>query len=69
MSDVYRDSEQRYRHDPEFHALVDVLLHAALEHGFTPGELKQAAFLAALKAEQYAARQVHPDHFEFNCGT
>lgn len=58
MTDLYRDSAHRYAHDAEFAALVDMLFHYALEHGLTPGELKQIAFFAALKAEQYATRTV-----------
>jgi hypothetical protein len=47
----YRDSEERYHNDNEFRAVVDVLMVAAVNHGFTPGELKQAAFFAAYMAE------------------
>jgi hypothetical protein len=47
----YGDSEQRYRNDPAFHAGVAFLERLAKEHGFTPGELKQMAFYAALRVE------------------
>jgi hypothetical protein len=51
MTDVYRDTDERYRNDPTFHAAVTMLEVAATEHGFTPGELKQIAFKAALNLE------------------
>ncbi len=58
MSDnVYRDSEYRMNHDPSFHAVVKFLVRAAEEHGFTPGELKQMAFQAALEVEMRNPRQ------------
>jgi len=51
VTDVYRDTDERYRNDPAFHAAVTTLEIAATEHGFTPGELKQIAFKAALNLE------------------
>lgn len=54
MSDVYRDTDHRYLTDPAFHAVVKMLERAAIEHGFTPGELKQMAFKAALNIEMRA---------------
>jgi len=51
LTDVYRDTDHRYLHDPAFHAAVTSLEVAATEHGFTPGELKQIAFKAALNLE------------------
>lgn len=64
-ADVYRDTSARYAHDAEFRVLVDLLLHAAIEHGYTPGELKQAVFMAALKAEEYAFC-VNQRHFDMD---
>jgi hypothetical protein len=46
---VYRDTDERYGNDPAFRAAVTMLERAAEQHGFTPGELKQIAFMAALK--------------------
>ncbi len=51
MSDFYVDTEERYVRDPEFRAAVDMLQNMAREHGFTPGELKQIAFKAAVELE------------------
>lgn len=48
---VYRDTESRYLNDAAFHAAVRMLESAAERHGFTPGELKQIAFKAALNLE------------------
>lgn len=50
-------SRSRYMQDTHFHALVQVLLDAALNHGFTPGELRDVAHLAACMAEE---RRVKP---------
>ena len=62
MSDIphdhYRDTAQRLHHDPEFRAAVDMLWAMATRHGFTPGELKQIAFAAAIKCEEYATRSM-----------
>jgi hypothetical protein len=52
---VYSDTESRYLNDPEFHAAVKMLEAAAERHGFTPGELKQIAFKAALNLEERRA--------------
>lgn len=49
---VYRDTEHRYLHDATFHAAVKMLEAAAERHGFTPGELRQIAFKAALNLEE-----------------
>ena len=48
---VYRDTESCYLNDPPFHAAVKVLERIAEQYGFTPGELKQIAFKAALNIE------------------
>lgn len=62
-TDMYRDSEERYHREPVFASLVEYLFRVAVSEGFTPGELKQIAFCAALKAEQYATRvKLEVDH-------
>lgn len=48
----YEDSEYRYTHDAEFRNAVDMLQALAMQHGFTPGELKQIAFYASLRIEE-----------------
>jgi len=50
------EAERRYRDDPEFHATVDMLRRMAMKYGFTPYELKQIAFTAALLNELHSAR-------------
>lgn len=50
------EAERRYHHDPEFHAAVDMLHALARKHGYTPYELKQIAFTAALLHELHSAR-------------
>lgn len=52
MSDTYQDTDHRYLHDPAFRAAVKTLEQIGREHGFTPGELKQIAFKAALNIEE-----------------
>ncbi len=49
---IYRDTDQRMTNDAEFHGVVRFLIQAAEEYGFTPGELKQMAFRAALEVER-----------------
>lgn len=51
MTDVYRDTDHRYLHDAAFHGAVQMLESLARQHGYTPGELKQIAFKAALNIE------------------
>ena len=55
---IYSDSEWRYQNDAEFHALVDCLAAFAEKQGYTPGELKQAAFMAAYLVEERNPRPV-----------
>lgn len=52
MSCYYRDTDDRYARDPDFQMAVKYLEHMAREHGFTPGELRQIAFKAALNIEE-----------------
>ncbi len=59
MRGVYRDTDDRMRNDAAFRALVRHLAHAAAEHGFTPGELKQAAFAASVYVEMHDARPMY----------
>lgn len=54
--DFYRDTDHRYRTDAEFHQAVDLLSHMARANGWTPGEMKQIAFKAALNVELTAIR-------------
>lgn len=51
MTDIYRDTDERYQRDPAFYSAVRTLEVIAREHGFTPGELRQIAFKAALNLE------------------
>ncbi len=55
---VYADTEQRMRHDAEFRAVVEMLTGFALQHGYTPGELRQVAFAAAIRAEMQTNRSI-----------
>jgi hypothetical protein len=53
---VYHDAQQRYHHDPMFHAACETMVSMALHAGFTPGEMRDIAFTAALLIEQRHAR-------------
>ncbi len=45
------EAEHRYHHDAEYRSCVDVMYAMALKHQFTPAELREMAFMAALKYE------------------
>ncbi len=55
---TYHDCRSRYENDPFFRNLVDLLLAHAIQHKYTPGELRDAAFMAALRFEQISIRPV-----------
>lgn len=57
---LFTRSEDRYRHDPVFHSLVDLLSSFLEENAmrqWTPTELREAVMLAAC---QYEYRHVRP---------
>lgn len=54
--DVHHETMHRYRNDVEFRAMVELLRFAALKNGFTPYELKQIAYCAALVNEMETVR-------------
>ncbi len=41
-------AKERYREDPVFHAIVDMLLRELRRSQFTPTELREAVMLAAI---------------------
>ena len=51
MSRFYTDTDRRMATDPEFAGCVMMLMRFADQFGYTPGELKQIAFRAALELE------------------
>jgi hypothetical protein len=62
---MYDDSEERYRNDSEFHSVVDVMQALIMKHGFTPGEMKQAAFYAACLVEMRTIRPIQVSESDF----
>lgn len=50
--DYYGDTTARLDHDGDFRKATEYLVAVAREGGFTPGELRQLAFAAALLIEQ-----------------
>lgn len=57
---VYRDAQARYLHDAHYHAVVDVLVNAMRAMRMTPGEVRDAAMLAAVKFEAERASPLFP---------
>jgi hypothetical protein len=53
----YSESDYRYRNDPEFAAAVASLENIADRNGFTPYDLKQIAFKAALNIQMLTFSQ------------
>lgn len=53
---MFAEAEVRMQRDPEFNTMVRMLGAFALQHGYTPYELKQLAFSAALWASQRMTR-------------
>jgi hypothetical protein len=51
MSNFYSDTDLRMNEDAEFRQCVTLLMQLADRNGYTPGELKQIAFRAALELE------------------
>jgi len=58
VDDLYRDTHRRYFNDVAFHTAAQMLFQLAIKEGFTPGELKQIAFCAALLAEEHSRKSV-----------
>ncbi len=56
---TYHDCRHRYENDPLFRNLVNLLLAHAMQHKYTPGELRDAAFMAALKFEELNIRHLY----------
>lgn len=56
MTDMFTEGERRYHNDADFHAAVELVRRLALEHGFSPYELKQIAHIAAVVNESQAVR-------------
>lgn len=55
---TYWDCKDRYRNDPAFRQLVDLLMHHAITYKYTPGELRDAAFMAMVNCEAMFAREL-----------
>ena len=54
--DTFGEAHRRMHDDAEFNAGVNFLAALAMKRGFTPYELKQMAFAAALKVEMHTKR-------------
>ncbi len=56
---MYQDAESRYYHDAFYRTLVDFLHQQMIEMQLTPGEIRDAAMLAAIKFEQTKDRIIY----------
>ncbi len=54
---MFDSGVRRYQSDPDFHALVDQMIHVALQAGFTGLDLKTAAYVAELRITTLALRE------------
>lgn len=63
---TYGDVHYRCQTDAQFKALVDLITAVAMEHKYTPGELRDAAFAAALAVESMTIRHqfITPEDWE-----
>lgn len=51
--------DERYRRDPKFAGIVDLLTSLLAAAEYTPTELREATMLAAIRHEMYNARYVY----------
>lgn len=49
----------KYNHDPQYHILVDFMIHEIERCNYTPSEMREAAVLACILYEQYIIRDYH----------
>ena len=54
--------EEKYRHDPHYHALVNMMESFIEKAEFTPSELREAALYAAIRVD---LRRASPPIFPF----
>ena len=53
-----KSPKERYESDPQFHALVNIMISYIQQAQFTPTEMREAAVLASIIYEQHNIR--HP---------
>lgn len=51
----YHEASERYRHDPVYHNVVNALGQLMRDLKLTPGEVRDAAALAAIRFEEERA--------------
>lgn len=51
-------AQQSYRNDVTFRAIVDAMTHYVMQANVTPGELRAAAVLASINAENLMIRSI-----------
>ena len=49
---------ERYRNDPAFKNLVDMMTHQILSCNYTPSEMREAAILASIRYEEINIREL-----------
>jgi len=56
---TYHDVHERYQRDTMFRTMVDMLVQFMVKEKYTPGEMRDAAFMASLQFEHIYR---HTDH-------
>lgn len=54
----FKSPEHRYLNDPEFHALVDMMLSYIVRCQYTPSEMREASMMACIKWETIKPREI-----------
>ena len=59
-----KTAEEKYMADPAFHALVDSMVSAIGNEGFTPSEMREASLFACIRYEMMNVRRYVFTHGE-----
>jgi hypothetical protein len=59
--------DEKYRNDPDYHGLVDMLTNFIISRRFSPSELREASVLASINYEIFYMRDsLYPINKEIN---
>ena len=48
---TFFDVRDRYDRDPQFHQMVELMVQFIIKNKYTPGEMRDAAFMASIQFE------------------